>query len=398
MKTYNLLHLVKASSVVWAAALVAATFAACSSPAATSVPVATPTSAQRQTPAPTAPAAGSTPPGTAAAVNPCPQEGVKDLTGAGSSFAAPLYGAMFDAYNKLCGVRVNYQSIGSGGGINALQHRTVDFAGSDAVMTDPQKAQAEGGPVLHIPTAAGAVAVMYNLPGIERGQIKLAPDVLADIYLKKIANWNDPRIVALNPGVKLPNLDIAVVHRSDGSGTSFIFTNYLSKVSPEWQQKVGSATSVSWPGDVGAAGSEGVTNQVRQLPGAIGYVELAYAVRNNVPWALLRNRAGSFIEPSLDSATLAADVPNLPDNMEVVITDSENPGAYPIVGFTWLLVYSSQSDAAGGDVAARLAWWMLHDGQRFTTPLNYVPVKGPALAKAENLIKSIKVGGQPVLR
>jgi len=327
----------------------------------------------------------------------CPTKGVKELTGAGATFPYPLYSKMFAEYVKVCNVKVNYQSIGSGGGIRQLQELTVDFGASDGIMDDKQKAEAKHGTVLHIPTVAGAEAIVYNLPGIQRGQLKLTPDVLVDIYLKKIKTWNDARIKSLNPSLNLPGTDIAVVHRSDGSGTTFIFTNYLAKVSPEWKDKVGFATSVNWPGDVGGKGNEGVANSVQQIPGAIGYVELAYAKQNNMAWAQLKNRGGTFLEPSLESAALAADQPNLPDNMEVMITDSANPKAYPITGFTWLLVYENQKDEAKADAIAQLAWWMVHEGQQYALPLEYAPLKGPALKKAEALVKKIKANGKPIL-
>jgi phosphate transport system substrate-binding protein len=328
----------------------------------------------------------------------CPTKGVKELTGAGATFPYPLYSKMFSEYNKICGVQVNYQSIGSGGGIRQLAAQTVDFGASDGIMDEKQKSEAKGGTVLHVPTVAGAEAVIFNLPGVESGKIRLAPDVLAEIYLKKITKWNDKRIAALNSGVKLPDLTIAVVHRSDGSGTTFIFTNYLSKVSPEWKEKVGSATSVNWPGDVGGKGNEGVANSVKQIPGAIGYVELAYAHQNKLPYALLRNKAGKWMAPSLEGAAAAADQKDLPDNMEVVITDSTNPNAYPISGFTWLLVYENQSDPAKADAVAQLAWWMIHDGQKYATPLEYAPLKGAAVKKAEALLKKIKANNQIVLK
>jgi phosphate transport system substrate-binding protein len=328
----------------------------------------------------------------------CPTKGVKELTGAGATFPYPLYSKMFSEYDKACGVKVNYQSIGSGGGIRQLQAQTVDFGASDGVMGDQQKAEAKGGNVLHVPTVAGAEAIIFNLSGIHSGKLRLTPDVLAEIYLKKINNWNDKRIAAINPGVKLPDLQIAVVHRSDGSGTTFIFTNYLSKVSSDWKEKVGSATSVNWPGDVGGKGNEGVANSVKQIPGAIGYVELAYAHQNKLPYALLRNKAGKWMEPSLEGAAAAADQADLPDNMEVVITDSVNPGAYPISGFTWLLIYENQTDPAKADAVAQLAWWMIHEGQKFATPLEYAPLKGAAVKKAEALVKKIKVNNQIVLK
>jgi len=328
----------------------------------------------------------------------CPTKGVKELTGAGATFPYPLYSKMFNEYDKLCNVKVNYQSIGSGGGIQQLKEQTVDFGASDGIMDEKQRSEAKGGAVLHIPTVAGAEAIVFNLPGVKRDQLKLTPDVLADIYLKKITNWNDKRIKAQNPNVNLPDLQIAVVHRSDGSGTTFIFTNYLAKVSPEWKDKVGFATSVNWPGDVGGKGNEGVANSVKQIPGAIGYVELAYAKQNNMVWAQLQNKAKKYLDPSLEGAAAAADVANLPDNMEVMITDSANAAAYPISGFTWLLVYENQTDAAKGDAVAQLTWWMLHEGQQYALPLEYAPLKGAAIKKAEALVKKIKVGGAVALK
>ena len=332
-----------------------------------------------------------------AADDACPKSGVKELTGAGSTFAFPLFSKMFDAYNKLCGVRVNYQSIGSGGGIRQFQQMTVDFGATDGIMTDQQKAQTKGGTTIHVPIMAGAEAVVYNLPGIASGAIKMTPDVIADIYLKKIKKWNDPALVSLNPDVKLPNLDIAVVHRSDGSGTTFIWTNYLSKVSKEWAKKVGYATSVNWPGDIGGAGNEGVANQVKQIPGGIGYVELAYAMQNKMPWAQVRNKAGVYLEPSLEATAAAADVADLPDNMEVLITDSANPKAYPISGFTWVLLYESPKDQAHADAVTRLVWWIIHDGQQYTKPLLYAPLEGAAVKKSEALLRKIAVDGKAVL-
>jgi len=332
-----------------------------------------------------------------AAPKDCPTKGVKELTGAGSTFDFPLFSKMFDAYNKLCGVQVNYQSIGSGGGIRQLQQMTVDFGASDGIMTEQQLQQATGGPVLHIPVTVGAEAIVYNLPGIARGAVRITPDILADIYLKKITKWNDKRISAINPKVALPDLDIAVVHRSDGSGTTFIFTDYLSKVSKEWSDKVGTATSVNWPGDIGGAGNEGVANQVRQIPGAIGYVELAYAMQNNMPWALVRNKAGTFMPPSLEGAAAAADVQSLPDDMKVMVTNSANQYAYPISGFSWMLIYADQKDAARGDAVAHLAWWMIHDGQKYSKALLYAPLAPAAVQKAESLIRQVKVANKPIL-
>lgn len=328
----------------------------------------------------------------------CPTKGVKELTGAGATFPYPLYSKMFSEYDKACGVKVNYQSIGSGGGIRQISEMTVDFGASDGIMDDKQKAAAKGGAILHIPIVSGATAVIFNLPNVKTGQLKLTPDVLADIYLKKINNWNDKRIAAANSGIKLPDLAIAVVHRSDGSGTTFIFTDYLSKVSSEWKEKVGSSTSVNWPGDVGGKGNEGVANSVKQIPGAIGYVEVAYAKQNNIPWAQLQNKAKKFLDPSLDGAAAAADVANLPDNMEVSITDSANANAYPISGFTWILAYENQTDPAKADAVAQLVHWMVTDGQKFAAPLEYAPLKGAAVKKAQALVKKIKANGALVLK
>jgi phosphate transport system substrate-binding protein len=222
--------------------------------------------------------------------------------------------------------------------------------------------------------------------------------LLSDIYLKKISNWNDAKIKAINPGMNLPDLTIAVVHRSDGSGTTNIFTNYLSKVSSEWKEKVGSSTAVNWPGDVGGKGNEGVANSVKQIPGGIGYVEVAYAKQNKLPWAAMRNKAGKFLEPSLEGAAAAADQKDLPDDMKVMITDSANPAAYPISGFTWVLVYENQTDPAKADAVANMIWWMVHDGQKYAEPLEYAPLKGVAVKKTEALVKKIKANNQMVLK
>lgn len=330
---------------------------------------------------------------------PAQQQGVIRLNGAGATFPFPLYSRWFDEYAKVAGTQANYQSIGSGGGIRQITEGTVDFGASDGIMTDEQVAAAQRayGPILHIPTSLGAVAVVYNLPGIAAGKLKLTPDTLADIYLKRITKWNDPRIAQANPGLSLPNTSIAVVHRSDGSGTTYIFTNYLSKVSPEWKDKVGNATAVNWPGDIGGQGNEGVAGQVRQLPGAIGYVELAYAKQNNMPWAALKNAAGNFVEPSLEATSAAAQGIPLPDDMKVMITNSSNSQAYPIAGFTWLLIYQQQKDCTKGKALVDMLWWALHEGQQYATPLHYAPLPEDAVRKAEALVKSITCSGQPLL-
>ncbi len=323
----------------------------------------------------------------------------KSLNGAGGTFPQPLYTTWFATYYNLTGVQINYQGIGSGAGIAQITAGTVDFGASDAVMTDEQQAAAKaaGGPILHIPMTSGAIAIIYNLPGINSGQIKLTGDVLADIYLKKITTWNDPRITALNPALNLTDAPIVVVHRSDGSGTTFIFTNYLSKVSDEWNTEVGSATSVNWPGDIGAEHNAGVAGAVQQTPGAIGYVELAYAEENNLPWVLLRNAAGNYEAPSLEGVTKATEGVTLPNDMKIMITNSSNPDAYPICGFTWILAYVNQKDQAKGLALVNMLWWAIHDGQQYGVALDYAPLSSAAVAKAENEIRSIEYQGQPLL-
>ncbi|MDO8715235.1 MAG: phosphate ABC transporter substrate-binding protein PstS [Dehalococcoidales bacterium] len=340
----------------------------------------------------------TTPPTTATTLKPLYTGNPVDLNGAGATFPYPLYSNWFIEYNKLTGVKINYQSIGSGGGIQQITTGTVDFGATDGIMTANQTAAAlaASGPILHIPMTSGAEAIIYNLPGIALG-LKLTPDVLADIYLKKITKWNDARLTAINPGMTLPATAIAVVHRSDGSGTTYIFTNYLSKVSPEWSSKVGNANSVNWPGDIGGQGNAGVAGQVQQIPGAIGYVELAYALQNKMTYATIQNAAGNYIVPSLTTATNAAEGVTLPDNMQVMLTNSTNPQAYPIVGFTWVLAYVNQPDKAKGQTLVNFLWWAIHDGQQFTEPLSYARLSGAAVTKAENEILSINYQGQPFL-
>ncbi len=339
-------------------------------------------------------APGCTPtPGPTAGVTP-----PANLNGAGATFPAPLYTKWFDEYYKLTGVRINYQPIGSGAGINQIIAGTIDFGAGDGIMTGQQQAKAETahGPILHIPMTSGAIAVIYNITGIGSGQLRLTGDVLADIYLKKITRWNHARITAINPELSMPDIPIAVVHRSDGSGTTFIFTNYLCKVSQEWNDRIGNATSVEWPGDIGGQGNAGVAGQVQQIPGAIGYVELAYALQNNLSHAILRNLAGNYIEPKLTATTSAAEGIILPDDMKVMLTNSANPEAYPIVGFTWMLVYVNQPDRTKGGTLVKMLWWAIHDGQQFTEPLFYARLSTEAVAKAEKQIQSINYQGQPL--
>jgi phosphate transport system substrate-binding protein len=364
--------------------IVGVTFAGCASTATTTV-TAPPTTVTQ-------------PPATVTTtVTTVPQ--AKSLNGAGATFPQPLYTKWFDVYDKLTGVQINYQGVGSGAGITQITNGTVDFGASDAIMTADQqsKVEAAGGPILHIPMTSGAVAVIYNLSGISSGTIKLTGDVLAKIYLKTITKWDDPQITALNPGLNLPDTAVAVVHRSDGSGTTFIFTNYLAKVSNDWSTKVGNATSVNWPGDIGAEKNAGVAGAVQQTPGAIGYVELAYAIQNNLPWALLKNAAGNYEAPSLDGTTKATVGVTLPDDMKIMITNSSNPDAYPICGFTWILVYQHQPDQAKGLAIVNMLWWAIHDGQQYGTALDYAALSSAAVTKAEAEILSITYNGQPLL-
>ncbi len=312
-----------------------------------------------------------------------------ELIGAGATFPYPLYSKMFDAYYREHGVKINYQAIGSGGGIRQLTNKTVDFGGSDAIMTDKDLQEA-GAPILHIPTCAGAVVVTYNLAGDP--QLKFTPDLVADIFLGKIKKWNDPRLTAVNPEAKLPGIEIAVVHRSDGSGTTAIFSSYLSKISGEWKQKVGAGPSLNWPAGLGGKGNPGVAGLVKQIPGSFGYVELIYALQNKMPYGSIRNKKGNFIKPSIPSTSLAANTA-LPDDMKIDLTDTDAKEGYPISGFTWIIVYKELNYTGRPEDKAKalgnLLWWVTHEGQKFAEPLHYAPLSKAAAAKAEKLIKSI---------
>ena len=312
-----------------------------------------------------------------------------DLTGAGATFPYPLYSKLFDAYAAKTGVRINYQSIGSGGGIRQLSEQTVDFGASDSPMSDAELAKAKGGPIWHIPMTLGAVVVTYNLPGV-KAPLRLTGDVVADIYLGNIAKWNDGRIAALNPGVALPGADILVVHRSDGSGTSFIFTDYLSAVSPSWKAGPGKGKEVQWPVGLGAKGNEGVAGQVSQMAGAIGYVELAYANQNRLAVASLRNAAGQFIAPSIKSVTEAAAgaAKGLPAKTDYRISIVNAPGksAYPISSFTWLLVYENMPDATKAKKLHAFVRWALKDGQKMGHALDYAPLPAKMVKQLEKRI------------
>lgn len=319
-------------------------------------------------------------------------EEVKELIGAGASFPYPLYSKWFDVYNKNMKVKVNYQSIGSGGGIRQLLSKTVDFGASDAFLNDEEKKKFEG-KVLHIPTALGGVAVIYNLE--LKQQIKLTPEILSDIFLGKIKNWQDEKIKNENPGMELPKMPIIVVHRSDGSGTSFIFTDYLCKASEEWKQKVGKGKSVKWPTGVGGKGNEGVAGSVRQLPGSIGYVEVIYAEKNHLKYALLKNKAGNYVAPTIKSISQAANV-NLQDDLRVSITDTQAEQGYPISGFTWILVYQDQNYANRNVDRARAVYklirWCITDAQQYNETLLYAPLPKAAGHNALKLVQSMKFG------
>jgi phosphate transport system substrate-binding protein len=313
-----------------------------------------------------APAAGSPAAGATSAA----------ITGAGATFPNPIYQKWFDSYAKATGVRINYQSIGSGGGIRQFTEGTVDFGATDAPMTDQQMA-AVNGDVLHVPTVIGAVVLTYNLPALGTTPLRLDGTTIAEIFLGKITRWNDAKLAALNPGVALPATDIIVVHRSDGSGTSFVFTDFLSKASPEWAQKVGKAPAVSWPIGLGGKGNEGVTQQVKQTEGSIGYVELIYALSNRLPYAQVKNAGGQFVTPDLKSVTAAAASATFaPDtDFRVSITNAPGAEAYPISSFTWLLIKPGLADQAKSKQIKDFLTWMLDpEAQRIASDLNYAPL------------------------
>ena len=329
-----------------------------------------------------------------------PEEGAITLTGAGASFPYPLYSRWFDEYDRVePQVRINYQSIGSGGGIQQLKANTVDFGASDAPLSD-KEAEAMPSPVVHIPIVAGAVVVAYNLPGIER-PLRLSADTLAGTYLGDIKRWNDRRLASVNPGAMLPDLSITVAHRSDGSGTTNIFTEYLSTVSTTWAQRVGAGKSVDWPTGVGGKGNEGVTGLVRNTPGAIGYVELAYAIQNNLSRVHLRNAAGNFVDPTLSSTTAAAagavETMKRRNDARVSIVNSPDPAAYPIAGFTYILVYREQPDQAKGEALARFLDWAIHDGQEFAESLHYARLPEELVTINEAAVRSLEYEGRSLL-
>ncbi len=312
------------------------------------------------------------------------------LNGAGATFPYPMYSKWFSEYNKLHpNVQINYQSIGSGGGIRQVLNGTVDFGASDGPMTDEQLKEAKV-KILHIPTVMGADVPAYNVPGVS-GELKFTPQALADIFLGKITTWNDPALVKSNPGVSLPNEQIIVVHRSDGSGTTYIWTDYLSKVSKDWESAVGKGTSVKWPVGLGGKGNEGVAGQIRQLKGSIGYVELIYAVQNNISYGSVQNAAGTFVKASLDGVTEAAgSVKSMPADFRVSITNAPGKTAYPISSFTWLLIPVQSKDAAKGKIINDFLNWMVTDGQKMTSQLSYAPLPESVVTKVKAAIQQVK--------
>src|SRR5438105_9720026 len=324
----------------------------------------------------------------------CPS--TKSLTGAGSPFDNPLFSKMFSVYPGVkCGANVNYQSVGSGAGINDLLNHIVNFGATDTPMTDAQLAKSTNGPILHVPVTLGAVAMSYNLSGVS-GHLNLTGDIIAGIYLNTINTWDDPKIKVANPGVTLPHQTITPVHRSDGSGTTGIFTHYLAAVSPDWASKVGAGTTVKWPTGVGGKGNAGVAAAVKSTAGSIGYVELAYVLSNNLSYAGVVNSAGKPVLPSLDGAKAdAANVTNIPLDLRFFIVNAPGPNSYPISGFSWVVVYKNQTNADNGKAIAHMLWWMIHDGQQYSTPLNYVPLPSAIVTKSEAQVKAMTCGSSP---
>ena len=319
------------------------------------------------------------------------------LQGAGATFPNPLYQKWLSEYGKVNPkARIDYQSIGSGGGIQQIQSQTVDFGASDAPMSDEDLKKAPG-ELLHIPTVLGAVVITYNLQGVGE-PLRFSPDVIADIFLGKIKKWNDPRIAADNPGAQLPPADISAVHRSDGSGTTAVFTDYLAKVSPEWKTKPGAGKSIDWPVGIGGKGNEGVSGQIKQTPNTIGYVELAYAVQTKLPVALIKNKSGNFVEPSLAATTAAAaeSLAATPADLRVSITDPAGAEAYPISSYTYILVYKDQKDATKGKALVDFLWWGIHEGQQVTRDPQYPYAALPSqiVEKASAMLNSITSGGK----
>ncbi len=321
-----------------------------------------------------------------------------ELSGAGATFPHPYYKTVFDAFSRQSPVTVRYQATGSGEGIRSLLDRKADFGATDAFMT-PEEIRSAPAPIVHVPTCLGAVVLTYYLPG--NPKLRLSADVIADIFLGRITRWNDPRIGGLNPDHRFPDLAVRVVHRSDSSGTTFIVSEYLTKTSQAWRDKVGTGRTVKWPVGIGGKGNPGVAGMVKQTPGSIGYVELIYALGNDLTVAALRNRAGRFVEPVPDAVTLAARVP-LPDDTNASLTDTDVLDGYPISSFTWIGLYQEQDydgrSRERGEALVRLLWWVTHEGQAYARPLQYAPLPDEAVRKAETLLRSVTYRGQPILR
>ncbi len=322
----------------------------------------------------------------------------REILGAGATFPFPLYSKMFDVYNKKTGVRVNYQSIGSGGGIQQISAKTVEFGASDAFLKD-NEIKSFSAPVVHVPMALGAVAIAYNLPGND--EIKLTSDVLADIYLGNIKKWNDARIKALNSSVALPNLPITVVYRSDGSGTTSIFTTYLAEVNSEWKNDVGAGKSVNWPVGIGGKGNSGVAGTLKQIPGGIAYLELSYCIQNKLSVAALKNSSGKFVKASLESTALAAEGEKIPADTRINLVNTDSDAGYPIAGLTWIIVYKDQAygnrSKADAKQLVELLWWMTHEGQQYSEPLDYAKLSPGLQKKSEVILKSITFKGESLL-
>ena len=322
--------------------------------------------------------------------------GGADLTGAGATFPYPLYSKWASVYMNETGTQINYQSLGSGAGVNQISEGTVDFGASDGPMSDAELAKARHGRIVHIPTILGAVVLTYNLPGVTQ-TLRLTPDVIADIFLGRITKWNDPRIAAENPGVNLPATNILVVHRSDGSGTTYVFTDYLASVSPAWASGPGRGKAVAWPVGLGGRGNEGVAAQVQQTPGALGYVELAYAMQNRQPVAMVRNSSGKFVEPSIASITAAAagvaDTLSADTDYRISIVNPPGADAYPIASFTWILVYSEQRDAVKGRKLVDFLRWAITSGQQHAAALHYAPLPAGIVSGVQKKLDAISIPG-----
>ncbi len=326
---------------------------------------------------------------------PCPSTSA--LQGSGSTFDAPLFSTMFAAYAHVpCGLAVSYMADGSGAGLNDLLEQNVDFAATDMPLTDGALTRSQHGPILHIPVTLGTEAIVYHVIGVS-SQIRLTGPVLADIFLGHITTWNDPAIAQLNPGVALPPLSITVIHRSDGSGTTGIFTHYLAQVSPTWKKQVGAGYTVNWPVGIGFRGNGGVADEVQNITGSIAYVELSYALRLQLPYAVVQNAAGQYVAPSIQGAqAAAASVVSVPADLRFYIVNAPGSDAYPISGYSYVIVYQQQDDTAKGQALSNLLWWMIHDGQSFANGLYYAPLPASVVTLNEATLNSITYNGQPV--